>query len=132
MKFLPCRYPNQRKSWLDGVLFEDWVREVDEKFVFQGRNVALVINNCPAIPQIENLKSIQLILLPLNTTSQTQPMGQSVILSLKAQDRKNVIRKIIRSVEKKKTLPKTFLLPGMQILASACDAVTTKTVVNTA
>ena len=32
------------KNWMDGVLFEEWVRE-------------MVINNCPVHPQTENLKS---------------------------------------------------------------------------
>ena len=26
-KFLPCRYRHQKKSWMDGILFEEWVRE---------------------------------------------------------------------------------------------------------
>ena len=42
-------------------------------------------------------------------------MDQGVILSLNAQYRKNVLRKIIRSVEKKETPKKTSLLLGMQI-----------------
>ena len=57
-------------------------------------------------------------------------MDHGVIPSLKAHYRKNVVRKIIRSVEKKKTLPKISLLLGMQMLTAAWDAVTTKTVVN--
>ena len=49
--------------------------------------------------------------------------------SLKEQHRKNVARKIILSVEKKKTLPKIYLLLGMQMLVAAWYAVTTKTAV---
>ena len=130
VKFLLCRYRNQQKGWIDGVLFEEYVRKMDKKFVSEGRKVALVIDNCPAHPQIENLKSIRLFFLPPNTTSQTQPTDQGVIHSLKAQYRKNVIRRIIRSVEKKKTLPKVPFLPGMQMLVAAWDAVATKTVLN--
>ena len=26
LKFLPCRYRHQKKSWMDGILFEEWVR----------------------------------------------------------------------------------------------------------
>ena len=37
----------------------------------------------------------------------------------------NVVRKIIQSVEKKKTLPKILLLQGMQMLDSAWDALST-------
>ena len=52
VKFLPCRYRNQQKSWMDGKLFEEWLRELDRKFAFEGRNVAFVIDNCPAYPQV--------------------------------------------------------------------------------
>ena len=55
-------------------------------------------------------------------------MDQGVIRSLKAHHRKNVVRKIIRSLEKK-TLPKISSILGMQILVATWDAATTKTVV---
>ena len=57
-------------------------------------------------------------------------MDQGVIRSLKAQYHNNVVRKIIRSVEKKKALSKISLLLEMQMLVAAWDAVMTKTVVN--
>lgn len=73
------------------------------------------MDSCPAPHQIENLKSVKLFFFPPNITSQIQPMDQGVILSLNAQYRKNVLRKIIWSVEKKETPKKTPLLLGMQI-----------------
>ena len=66
----------------------------------------------------------------MNTTSQIQPIDQGVIRSLKAQYRRNVVRKITQSVEKKKTLLKFSLLLGIQMLVAALDAVTTETLVN--
>ena len=48
VKFLSCRCRNQKKSWMDGALFEEWVRELDRKFASEGRNIALVIDNCLA------------------------------------------------------------------------------------
>ena len=57
-------------------------------------------------------------------------MDQGVIRSLKAKYGKNVVRKIIQSVEKKKTLPKISLLQGMQMLISAWDALSTQTIDN--
>ena len=32
IKLLPCRYRSQKKSWMDSILFEEWVREVDRRF----------------------------------------------------------------------------------------------------
>ena len=47
---LPCRYRSQRKSWMDSVLFEEWMRNVNKKFQPKGRKVALIIDNYPAHP----------------------------------------------------------------------------------
>ena len=33
-KFLPCRYRNQQKIWMDGVLFEEWVKA--RRFILEG------------------------------------------------------------------------------------------------
>ena len=109
---------------MDGILFEEWVRELDRKFLSEGRNVALAIDNCPAHPHIENLKAIKLFFLSPNTTSITQPMDQGVIRSLKVKYRANVVCKIIRSLEK------ISLLHGMQMLVSPWNALTTETIVN--
>ena len=79
IKFSPCRYRNQRKSWMVGKMLEEWLRELGRKFAFEGRIVAFVIDSCPAHPHIFNLKSIKLYFLPPNTTSKTQPMDQGVI-----------------------------------------------------
>ena len=78
VKHLPCRYRNQNKSWMDSVLFEEWIREMDTKFTKEKKKVALIIDNCPAHPTIDNLKSIEVIFLPPNTTSKLQPMDQEL------------------------------------------------------
>ena len=33
VKFVPCHYRNQQKSWMDGALFEEYIREMDKKLV---------------------------------------------------------------------------------------------------
>ena len=59
-KFLSCRYQHQKKVGWMGVLQEEWVWELDQKFSSEGRSVALVIDNSPAHPHIKNLKSTKL------------------------------------------------------------------------
>ena len=54
IKKLPCRYRSQRKSWMDSVLFEEWVRDVNKKLQIEGRKVTL------AHQIIENLSHIKL------------------------------------------------------------------------
>ena len=105
VKHLPCRYRSQKKSWMDGILFEEWVREIDRQFTKERRNIVLFVDNCPARPTIDNLVSIELIFLPPNTTSKLQPMDQGVIRSLKAHYRALSVRKLIDAIEKEKPLP---------------------------
>ena len=76
IKKLPCRYRGQKKSWTDSILFEEWVRELDNQFEKQNQKIALIIDNCTAHPEIEVLKAIDLFFLPPNTTSVLQPMDQ--------------------------------------------------------
>ena len=94
---------DKKVGWMESCL-KGGPRQLDRMFAFEGRNVAFVIDNCPAHPHIDHLKAINLYFLPPKTTSKTQVMDQGVIRSLKAEYPKNVARKIIHSVEKKKTL----------------------------
>ena len=61
IKKLPCRYRSQRKSWMDSVLFEEWVRDVNKKFQTEESKVAWIIDNFPAHPIIENLSHVKLV-----------------------------------------------------------------------
>ena len=71
VKNLLCRYRSQNKSCIDGNLFTEWVRQLDNNFVAEGRKIALIMDNCPAHPITDNLQAVELIFLPPNTTSKT-------------------------------------------------------------
>ena len=87
-----------------------------KKFVAKGRKIALIIDNCPAHPRIDNLQAVELIFSPLNTTSKTQPMGQGVIRSLKAHYRAKAVKSYIASVDAKKGIPSINILNEMSLL----------------
>jgi len=130
VKHLPCRYRAQKKSWMTGDLFEEWVRGLDTSFRAQNRKIVLLIDNCPAHPEINNLTNINLVFLPPNTTSVLQPMDQGVIRSLKAHYRKMVVRLCIKALEGAKSLPKISILQAMKHLVSSWNAVSKETIVN--
>lgn len=127
---LPCQYKPQRKSWMDSEIFSDYVRKLDTKFDAEGRKIVLIIDNCPAHPNVDNLKAIQLVFLPPNTTSKTQPMDQGVIRALKAFYRTNVVRRQIKYVDEGKTTPKINILQAMRMLVKSWDAISINTVKN--
>ena len=53
----PADTERRKKCWMAGVLFEEWVRKLDSSFLAESRKVALLIENCPAHPEIMNLRS---------------------------------------------------------------------------
>ena len=120
--------PVAKKSWMECDLFEEWVRGIDGKFLAEKRKIALIVDNCPAHPEVEGLKAIDLIFLLPNTTSNTQPVDQGIIRSLKAQYRTKVIRKYIAAVDAKKPLLKLTVLDAMTMLVVAWDGVSETTV----
>ena len=78
VKHLPCRYRSQKQSWIDSILFEEWVREDDRCFTKEGQKL-FCWKNCPAHPSIDNLVSTELIFLSPNTTSTLQRMDQGAM-----------------------------------------------------
>ena len=130
VKSLPCQYKAQQKSWMDSEIFTEYVRKLDALFLNQGRKIFLIIDNCPAHPEVENLEAIELVFLPPNTTSKTQPMDQGVIRSLKAFYRSNVVKRQIKHIDAGREVPKINILEAMRILVKSWEAVSANTVVN--
>ena len=130
VKHLPYRYRNQNKSWIDSVLFEEWIREIDGKFTKEKKKIALLIDNCPAHPTIDNLTSIELIFLPPNTTSKLQPMDQGVIRSLKAYYKSLAMQRLVAAIDKGKYLPVFSILDAMKMLDLAWQKVKNSTIIN--
>ena len=47
-----------------GDLLTDWLKELDQKFAAQDRNIALIVDNCLVHPIVDGLnKAIELIFL---------------------------------------------------------------------
>ena len=71
----------------------------------KGRNILLIIDNCPAHPVIENLTNIEVAYLPPNTTSQTQPCDQGIIQALKHRYQMKLLAKFIEAIVKQSFEP---------------------------
>ena len=56
---------------MDGNLFTEWVRQLNNKFVAEDRKIVFIIDSCPTHPRIDNLQAVELIFLTPNTTSKT-------------------------------------------------------------
>ena len=62
---------------MNGVLFKEWDRDIDKKFVSERRKVVLVTDNNPAYSPVENLNLVKLFSLPVKTTFQARTILKS-------------------------------------------------------
>ena len=115
---------------MDGDLFTEWVKELDRKFAAQDKEIALIVNNCPAHPIVDGPKAIELIFLPSNTTSEKQPMDQGVIRSLTAFYRHSILKRFITSINGERSLTKVNMLEALTLLTAAWECVSPITLVN--
>lgn len=131
---LPVTYRHNKKAWMTGSLFEEWVRKQDRRFLLQGRSVALVLDNCSAHPQVINdLRAITMFFLPPNTTSCLQPCDQGIIKNFKTIYRKRVLQKFISSFDgtgSTDTHMKLSLLDASVMSAASWNEVTPATIQN--
>lgn len=110
-------------------IFTEWVKKPEKKMLRKKRKIALNVDNCPAHPKIVGLKAVELVFLPPNSTSKTQPMEQGIILNLKVHYRKPVLLKFIKSINRDET-PNISILDALHLLSQAWNCVTSFTVSN--
>lgn len=127
VKSLPVVYEHNKKAWMTSELFTKFLREWDSELQRSSKKILLVVDNCPAHPNVENLKAIKLCFLPPNCTSVLQPMDQGVINSLKMQYRKMQILENIRNIELNKERGIT-LLDAVLMVSTAWEKVSSKTI----
>ncbi|XP_064478259.1 tigger transposable element-derived protein 4-like [Ornithodoros turicata] len=128
-KTIPVTYASNSKSWTTQALFEQWLREVDRRFVRENRKVVILVDNCPGHENVSGLSSIRLEFLPPNTTAKLQPMDQGVIGSLKRHYRRSLLQRMLLCMETGKEY-QVNLLSAIHLLSYAWDKVSETTIAN--
>ncbi|XP_033228933.1 tigger transposable element-derived protein 4-like [Belonocnema kinseyi] len=95
VKTKPCEYESKNKAWMTHDIFEKWLLKLDSKFARKKRKVLLFIDNCSAHGLIPELRNIDVVFLPPNTTSVLQPMDQGIINSFKNHYRSILVRDVL-------------------------------------
>ncbi|XP_050338066.1 tigger transposable element-derived protein 4-like [Bactrocera neohumeralis] len=95
VRSLPVDYVSNSRAWMTSDIFTKWVRDWDRELKKTKKKILLLVDNCPAHPKIDDLRSITLVFLPPNTTSILQPMDQGVIRAFKSYFRKFLVLKLI-------------------------------------
>ena len=104
-------------------MFEERVKVIDRNFGAQKRKITVIIDNSLVHPDVQAFDWVELIFLPPNTTSISQPMNQGIIRSLKAKYRSLTVRKQIDALEKGNQLPKFSILSAMPMLTKALNSI---------
>ena len=133
IRSLPVMYKANKKAWMTGSIFEEWLRKLDRKFLLEGRNIALIVDNCSAHPRLKNLRAVKLIFLPSNTTSVVQPCDQRIIQNFKCFYRKRVLRRFMKLLDEDgsaDTHYKLAVLDAINYAAASWDEVKQTTIAN--
>lgn len=128
VKRLPVSYEANRKSWMTSEIFSKELREWDDELRRKKRKVLLLVDNCPAHPEL-NLEYIKLVFMPPNTSSVLQPMDQGVIRSLKSHYRKILLSRMVNIIDQGQQFSMN-LLDGINLIHMAWQRVTPKTIRN--
>ncbi|XP_066251798.1 tigger transposable element-derived protein 4-like isoform X2 [Euwallacea similis] len=96
---LPVTYKSNKRAWMNSEIFINALREWDEELRRKKRKIILLVDNCPAHPDVKNLMWITLVFMPPNTSSKLQPMDQGVIHSLKSHYRRLLLSEMISCMD---------------------------------
>ncbi|XP_063244145.1 tigger transposable element-derived protein 6-like [Bacillus rossius redtenbacheri] len=120
---IPCDYDFNKKAWMTSTVFMRWLRGFDAKMGAANRKVVLFVDNCPAHPAVDNLRNIELVFLPKNTTSVLQPLDQGIIQQVKLKFREMLVRSMVLKMEIGKDVKKWDVFRGIEAIVASWRAV---------
>ena len=95
VKKLPVEYKANRKAWLTGDVFKEWLLSFDQEMEGQERKVLLVLDNCSAHQIPAHLNATDILFLPPNSTSKLQPCDAGIIQNMKVHYRTAKVLKLV-------------------------------------
>jgi hypothetical protein len=58
VRHLPVTYRANKKAWMTGELWMEWIHKLDESMRLKNRHILLLIDNCSAHKEVANLTNI--------------------------------------------------------------------------
>lgn len=86
-------YPNS-KAWMTSDIFYQWITKFNEKMIQENRKILLFLDDAPCHHPLE-LSNINLVFLPLSSTSRLQPLDQGIIQTFKILYRRRMLRSLV-------------------------------------
>ncbi|GBO16868.1 Tigger transposable element-derived protein 4 [Araneus ventricosus] len=109
VKSLPDEYEANSNAWMSTTIWERHIRKLDSQFSRQKRNVAIIVDNCTAHNQPENLKAIEIVSLPPNITAFLQLLDQGIIRDFKRKYKKMLVKDMIKALDRNEKLEVSVL-----------------------
>lgn len=130
MNLLPVTYESQTKAWMDSVLFEKWVRQIDRQMRAANLHILIFIDNCSSHVSVAGLTNIKLIFFLPNCTNKLQPADKGIIQNVKVHYRKTMIRRMLQCLYENKPVEAISLKDAVFMMAKAWDDVSITTISN--
>ena len=123
-------YRWNKKAWMTGSLFDDWLHEFDRSMKNSKRNVLLLLDNAPSHILPGNLTNTEVHFLPPCTTSKLQPMDAGIINSFKRQYRTLQVNEMVRQSDSSEEALFISVRHAIRFTAEAWNNVSTDTISN--
>lgn len=92
-------YTFNKKAWMTGVLFEEWVTDFNRQMKLAKKKVLLLLDNASSHGKQPKLSNVTIHFLPPNTTSHIQPMDAGIIRTFKAYYSRHRDRHYVRQAD---------------------------------
>jgi len=129
MNSLPVTYRWNSKAWMNGELFQEWLKELDAIMARRQRKILLLIDNAPCHATCD-MENVKVPFLPPNTTSHLQPLDGGIIKSFKAHYRKFHLQFLIDKYDDGLPNEKLTIKDAIYFAADAWNEVTPATIHN--
>lgn len=128
---IPATYFANKKAWMTGDIFRQWLHQLNNSMVHQGRHILMFVDNCSAHPDVQ-LSHVKLTFLPPNTTSRLQPCDAGIIRAVKANYRKRLLRHLLLKMDEAHSVTdlvkEVTLLDAILWMRNAWDATSSTTI----
>lgn len=124
----PLPFETNDSALMTPVLFEGWLRQLNQQYQASNRTVSIILENCPAHTSSEDLSNVDLVFLPADTSSRLQPVERGVIHMLKSLYRYSLLERLVDALEAGLSYDIT-LYEAMELLQQAWKKVKMESVV---
>ncbi|RHY67257.1 hypothetical protein DYB30_009065 [Aphanomyces astaci] len=130
-------YTSSKKAWMNGDIFDTYLRKLDSRMEAASRNILLLVDNASPHKAKEDtlLTNVSLKMLPPNTTAYLQPQDAGIIASFKAKVKQRQLQNALEQIDsvmagRQDRLYEVPLVEAMAWAKDAWHAVSSTTIAN--